>query len=66
VVTAEVIGKEVSMSIHWKRLVVGSIFILIICVFGFVIGYTEEKGGIEGWNDPGLLYPDIETVEIAA
>jgi len=50
VVTAEVIGKEVSMSIYWKRLVVGLTFTLIICVFAFVIGYTEEKGGIEGWE----------------
>jgi len=59
-------GKEVSMSTYWKPLVAGLTFSLIICVFAFVIGYTEEKGGIEGWNDPGLLYPDIETVEIAA
>jgi hypothetical protein len=65
-VVAGVDGKEVSMSTYWKHLVVGLIFLLIICVFGFVIGYTEEKGGIEAWNDPGLLYPDIETVEIAA
>jgi len=45
-----VVGKEVSMSIYSKRLVLGLTFILIICVFGFVIGYTEERGGIEGWE----------------
>jgi len=56
-------GKEVSMSIYWKRLVVGLTFTLIICVFAFVIGYTEEKGGIEGWNDPRSPYPDIEAVK---
>ena len=38
------------MSTYWKHLVFGLIFILIICVFGFVIGYTDEKGGIEGWE----------------
>jgi hypothetical protein len=43
-------NKEVSMGIHWKRLVVGLTFTLIIFVFGFVIGYTEEQGGIEGWE----------------
>jgi len=34
------------MSIYWTRLVLGSTFALIICVFAFVIGYTEEKGGV--------------------
>jgi hypothetical protein len=48
VVTAGEVGKEVSMSIYWKRLVVGLTFIPIISVFGFIIGYTEEKGGIVG------------------
>jgi hypothetical protein len=48
------------MSIYWKRLVVGLAFALTICAFGFVIGYTEKRGGIEGWNDPFLLYPDTE------
>jgi len=50
-VGAGVDDKEVSMSIYWKRLVVGLTFSLIICVFAFVIGYTEEKGGIEGWEE---------------
>ena len=38
------------MGIYWKHLVVGLTFTLIIFVFGFVIGYTEEQGGIEGWE----------------
>ena len=38
------------MGIFGKRLLVGLTFTLIICVFGFVIGYTEDKGGIEGWE----------------
>jgi len=50
VVTAGEVDKEVSMSIYRKRLVAGLILTLIICVFGFVIGYTEEKVGIEGWE----------------
>ena len=54
------IGKEISMSTYWKRLVVGFTFTLIICVFAFVIGYTEEKGDREDWNDQSLLYPDIK------
>jgi hypothetical protein len=43
-------GKELSMSIYWKRLVVGLTFTMIICVFAFVIGYTQEKKGTEGWE----------------
>ena len=38
------------MSIYGKRLVVGLAFTLIICVFTFVIGYTEEIGDIQGWE----------------
>jgi hypothetical protein len=49
-VGAGVVGKELSMSIYWKRLVGGLTFTLILCVFGFVIGYTEEKGTIQGWE----------------
>jgi len=55
VVTAGEVDKEVSMSIYWKRLVVGLAFTLIVSVFAFVIGYTEEKGGIEGW-EKGSVY----------
>ena len=43
------------MIIYWKRLVVGLTFIMIISVFAFVIGYTEEKRGIEGW-EKGSVY----------
>jgi hypothetical protein len=66
VATAGVIGKEFSMSIYSKHLVVGLAFALTICAFGFVIGYTEKRGGIEGWNDPRLRYPGIKAVGIAA
>jgi len=38
------------MSINWKRLVVGFTFTLTMCVFGFIIGYTEENATIEGWE----------------
>jgi len=38
------------MSINWKRLLVGLTFALIMCVFGLIIGYTEEKATIEGWE----------------
>lgn len=33
-----------------KRLLVGLPFILAICVFAQVIGYTEVTGGLEGWE----------------
>jgi hypothetical protein len=49
-VTNGTVAKEVSMSIYWKRLVVGLTFTLIICVFGFIIGYTEENGGVVYWS----------------
>jgi hypothetical protein len=38
------------MMLHWKRLVVGSTITLVICVFGLIIGYTQEKKGIDGWE----------------
>jgi hypothetical protein len=65
VVTAVEIGKEVSMGIYWKRLLVGLTFILIICVFGFVIGYTQNKGGIEGWERDSIYnaYYDLALKE---
>jgi len=47
-VTVGEVGKELSMSIYWKHLVVGLTLTLIISVFAFIIGYTEEKGGIVG------------------
>jgi hypothetical protein len=52
---AGVEGKEVFMKTYWMRLVVTLTLLLLICAFGFVIGYTEEKGGIEGW-EKGSVY----------
>jgi hypothetical protein len=33
-----------------KRLLVGLPFILAICIFAQVIGYSEVTGGLEGWE----------------
>jgi hypothetical protein len=49
------VGKEIPVSLQWKHLVVSLTATLAICAFGPVIGYTEEKGGIEGW-EKGSVY----------
>jgi hypothetical protein len=41
---------EVAMRIYWKGLTVAIAVTLAMGVFGLIIGYTEEKGGIEGWE----------------
>jgi hypothetical protein len=59
------VGKEIPVSVQWKHLVVSLTVTLAICAFGFVIGYPEEKGGIEGWEKESVYnsYYDLTLKE---
>ena len=38
------------MNIHWKHLLFGLTLALAVTVFGLIIAYSGDKGGLEGWE----------------
>jgi hypothetical protein len=38
------------VNIHWKHLLFGLTLALVVTVFGLIIAYSGDKGGLEGWE----------------